>query len=298
MKRPSSFNLILIKINSLNIVSPPDPPLSSQALQRDVTLIVEGVDKYNNLFASLLLPPINSSGRENLGELLVQEGLAKVMEFSVSMLSSGAQKMRDLERAAKLSKLRIWTNYVPTQSNQAKLTDAFLGKVIEVVSGDCIVVKEEGSGGKERRLQLSSLRAPRTATRDRAAEPWANDAKDFLRKKIVGRQVEVKMEYVRKVPALDGTGAGAAGGGAGERELLFANIELLGEGKGEEKANVGEMVAARGFATVLKHKSDEERSRVYDKLLECEELAKQVRLTECITAPHSFHACYDCPSDL
>ena len=49
-------------------------------------MIVEGVDKYNNLFATLLLPT-SSGGRESLGELLVQEGLAKVMEFSVNMLS-------------------------------------------------------------------------------------------------------------------------------------------------------------------------------------------------------------------
>ena len=48
-------------------------------------------------------------------------------------------------------------------------------------------------------------------------------------------------------------------------------------GKGEEKANVGEMVAARGFASVVKHRSDEERSQVYDKLLECEDLAKQAK---------------------
>ena len=72
----------------------------------------------------------------------------------MSMLSSGAQKMRDLERAAKLAKLRIWTHYVPTASNQIKMSDMFNGKVIEVVSGDCIVVKEEVSG-QEKRLQLS-----------------------------------------------------------------------------------------------------------------------------------------------
>ncbi len=38
------------------------------------------------------------------------------------------------------------------------------------------------------------------ATRERQADTWANEAKDFLRKKLVGKEVEVKMEYTRKVP--------------------------------------------------------------------------------------------------
>ena len=68
-------------------------------------------------------------------------------------------------------------------------------------------------------------------TRDRNAEPYASDAKEFLRKKIVGRTVEVKMEYVRKIPS-DGAALGGGGaGGGGERELSFANVELLGEGE-------------------------------------------------------------------
>lgn len=37
------------------------------------------------------------------------------------------------------------------------------------------------------------------------------------------------------------------------------------------------MVVARGFAAVTRHRSDEERSRVYEKLLELEELAKAAK---------------------
>ncbi len=48
-------------------------------------------------------------------------------------------------------------------------------------------------------LDLCSIRAPRPPARDRPAEPWATDAKEFLRKRLIGRPVEVKMEYTRKV---------------------------------------------------------------------------------------------------
>lgn len=38
-----------------------------------------------------------------------------------------------------------------------------------------------------------SLKAPRMGSRDRPSEPWATDAKEFLRKKLIGREVAVKM---------------------------------------------------------------------------------------------------------
>ena len=50
-----------------------------------------------------------------------------------------------------------------------------------MVSGDCVVVKDHACG-VERRVNLSSIRAPRMGTRDRAPEPWAPEAKDFLRR--------------------------------------------------------------------------------------------------------------------
>ena len=43
------------------------------------------------------------------------------------------------------------------------------------------------------------------STRDRPSDPYATEAKEFLRKKLVGRDVEVKMEYTRKIPGTAGT---------------------------------------------------------------------------------------------
>ena len=48
-------------------------------------------------------------------------------------------------------------------------------------------------------LLLLSVRAPRPGGRDRAGEPWSSEAKEYLRKRAIGREVEVKMEYNRKV---------------------------------------------------------------------------------------------------
>ena len=43
-----------------------------------------------------------------------------------------------------------------------------------------------------------------------------------------------------------------------ERVLAFGNVEVVPE-KGEEKQNVGELVVARGFASVIKHRLEEVR---------------------------------------
>ena len=62
------------------------------------------------------------------------------MEFSVNMLTTGGQRLRDLERAAKQQKTGIWTNYVPVATNQGKLSDSFAGKVGEYRNDKCLVI--------------------------------------------------------------------------------------------------------------------------------------------------------------
>ncbi|KXZ48282.1 hypothetical protein GPECTOR_29g59 [Gonium pectorale] len=253
----------------------------ARILNRDVKLVLEGVDKYGNIFGTVLYTPPaplpaapaapaegEAPAQEHLAEQLLKQGLAKCVEWSLGLMpTSAAFKLRDVEKAAKAERRAMWTGYVPAPTNQTKLSDNFSGKVVEIVSGDCVVVKDAASG-LERRVNLSSIRAPRPPARDRPAEAWASEAKEFLRKRIIGKPVEVKMEYTRKVLTPEMQIAGEA-----ERLMSFGNVELVPE-KGEEKQNVSEMVVARGFATVIKHRTDEERSSVYEKLVACEEMAK------------------------
>jgi hypothetical protein len=60
---------------------------------------------------------------------------------------------------------------------------------------------------------MISVRAPRAGGRDRAPENYGLDAREFLRKKLIGKEVTVKMEYTRKmgpqVPGADGAAAAA-----------------------------------------------------------------------------------------
>jgi len=55
----------------------------------------------------------------------------------------------------------------------------------QVVSGDVLAIKDSSSGA-ERRVTLSSIRAPRPARRDEKPEPYGTEAKEFLRQRLIG----------------------------------------------------------------------------------------------------------------
>lgn len=71
----------------------------------------------------------------------------------------------------------------------------FAHQVVEVVSGDCIIVADEdlpyGSPAAERRVNLSSIRCPKLGNprRDEKPAPYAREAKEFLRTRVLGKQV-------------------------------------------------------------------------------------------------------------
>lgn len=57
------------------------------------------------------------------------------------------------------------------------------------------------------------MRGPRAGGRDRAPEPYGLDAREFLRKKLIGKEVTVKMEYTRKIGFVPGQEAAPAAPG-------------------------------------------------------------------------------------
>ena len=63
------------------------------------------------------------------------------------------------------------------------------------MSGDCIIVADAaapyGSPSAERRVNLSSIRAPRmgNARREEKPDNFAREAKEFLRTRLIGKQV-------------------------------------------------------------------------------------------------------------
>ncbi|XP_057767720.1 ribonuclease TUDOR 1 [Salvia miltiorrhiza] len=261
-----------------------------RVLHRDVRIVLEGVDKFSNLTGSVYYPDGESA--KDLALELIENGLAKYVDWSASLLEDDARRrLKNAELQAKKSRLRIWTNYVPPATNSKAIHDQnFTGKVIEVASADCIVVADDslpfGDPAAERRVNLSSIRGPKMGNprRDQKPDPYARDAKEFLRTRLIGRQVNVSMEYSRKVGLTDGAAAPAGSGDT--RVMDFGTVFLVNQAKeGDEAApaagagsqpngvNIAELLVARGFATTVRHRDFEERSNYYDALLSAESRA-------------------------
>jgi len=234
-----------------------------KVLHREVRVVLEGVDKYQNLFGTLYHP--ESGEPVDIAEQFCRLGLSKVVDWSAAMLGyKGVEKLRLGERAAKEQRLRIWRDYVPPPKSSNSMSDNFSGEVIEVVSGDMIVVKDHASK-LERRICLSSIRGPKVGNprRDIKPEPYGHEAKDFLRQRLVGKQVNVSMEYCRKIPLQVLEGAAPA-----NNTMSFGAVTLAEETAGEgSQPNLAEMLVTRGLATVIRHRADEERAMNYDALM-------------------------------
>ena len=66
-----------------------------------------------------------------------------------------AFKLRNAERAAKQAKAGLWKNHVAPASAGTRLSDRFQGPVVEVASGDCLVVLDTASGAQHTPLPQS-----------------------------------------------------------------------------------------------------------------------------------------------
>jgi len=135
-----------------------------------------------------------------------------------------------------------------------------------VVSGDLMVVVDSATD-RERRVCLSSVRAPRAGNprRDVKPEPYGVEAKEFLRQRLVGKSVHVSLDYSRAV--MGGGGAGGAdssngmafgtvtmpGGGGGGGGIPGAAAAVVANGEAGE-TNVAVHLVARGLATVVRAK--------------------------------------------
>ncbi|KAL8497345.1 hypothetical protein ACS0TY_020872 [Phlomoides rotata] len=281
--------------SSGSMVEVPADPFGKEAkhfteirvLHRDVRIVLEGVDKFSNLTGSVYYPDGESA--KDLALELVEHGLAKYVEWSASLLEDDVRrKLKNAELQAKKTRLKIWTNYVPPATNSKAIHDQnFTGKVIEVVSADCIIVADEslpfGDPSAERRVNLSSIRGPKMGNprRDQKPDPYAREAKEFLRTRLLDRQVNVSMEYSRKVGLADGGAAPSVA--ADTRVMDFGSVFLINPPKDGEVAaagagsqtgvNIAELLVARGYATVVRHRDFEERSNYYDALLSAESRA-------------------------
>uniref|UniRef100_A0A8B9PVJ1 Staphylococcal nuclease and tudor domain containing 1 n=1 Tax=Apteryx owenii TaxID=8824 RepID=A0A8B9PVJ1_APTOW len=230
----------------------------SRLLQRDVQIVLESCHN-QNILGTILHP------NGNITELLLKEGFARCVDWSIAVYTRGADKLRAAERYAKERKLRIWRDYVAPTANLDQKDKQFVAKVMQVLNADAIVVKL--NSGDHKTVHLSSIRPPRLegdGAQDKNRKlrplydiPYMFEAREFLRKKLIGKKVNVTVDYIR--PASSATETVPA-----FSERTCATVSIGG-------INIAEALVSKGLATVIRYRQDDDqRSSHYDELLAAE----------------------------
>lgn len=216
--------------------------VEERLLQRGVTVRILGVSP-NNLLVGEVRHPVG-----NIAEFLLKEGLARCTDHHSTWLGAEMGKLRQAERHAKENQLGLFKSHVPQQRGGAE-SEAVVSRVF---SADTLYIRNKN--GVEKRINLSSVRQPKPS--DPKQSPFGAEAKEFLRKRLIGKHVKVTIDGKR--PATEGYD---------EREMAT----VVNNNK-----NVGLMLVENGYASVIRHRQDDtDRSAIYDELLAAEEAAQK-----------------------
>ncbi|RZC36999.1 TUDOR and/or SNase domain containing protein [Asbolus verrucosus] len=230
-------------------------------LQREVEIVLESVN--NNNFVGTIIHP-----KGNIAEALLKEGFAHCVDWSIAFMKSGVEGLRAAEKKAKAARLRIWKDWQSSAPQVTGKEKDFIATVAEVINGDALSVKL--NNGQYKKIFLSSIRPPKeagrvadedgkTAPRPKGFRPlydipWMYEAREYLRKKLIGKKVHVVIDYIQE--ARDGY-----------PEKVCATVTIGGK-------NVAEALVSKGLASVVKYRpDDDQRSSRYDELLTAESKA-------------------------
>jgi len=222
-------------------------------LQRDVVFYIDQIDKTGKAFGTVL------SEDGNAAEEVLSRGLAATVDWSCE-LSVCKTGMRLAERTAREAGIGRWKDYVAPAGANRKVASGdatWQGRVVEVRSGDTLGIQRAGSNAVLT-VSLSSIRCPRLGNKQReeADQPWAVEAKEFVRKELIGQTVTVKVDYQRLV---------------GEADRMFITVV-------HKQRNIAVLLARAGLCESMKHRGDDERSSVYEEITEAETEAKTKKL--------------------
>lgn len=126
----------------------------------------------------------------------------------MNYIKSGVDKLYMAEKAAKEKRTRRWRDWVPSGPQIE-----YSGVVVEIASADAMIIRTQN--GETKKIFLSSIRPPmreKKPSEDKNAPrpkdfrplydiPYMYEAREFLRKKLIRKQVKVVEDYIQ--PAKD-----------------------------------------------------------------------------------------------
>lgn len=258
---PSKYQMITLMISGIRCPGNGEPfgdearfYTESRLLQKDIQVRLEALGPGTQ--SPAFHGSVTAKGN-NIAEHLVREGMAKCMDRTLTG-ALNPEKLRAAETEAKSKKLRLWKDYKQQVRSSA---DSFEAKVIEVINADALNVQNVETN-EVKKIFLASVRAPPRPENEKVERvlydvPFMFEAREFLRTRLIGKRVKVRVDYTQ--PKTDKFA-----------EKVCATV-LVADGG----INVAEALIARGLATVVRYRPDDEsRSSAYDALLQAEQKAK------------------------
>lgn len=197
--------------------------VETRLLQRNVKVEVLGVSPQGQLICVVKHP--NGS----IAEFILKAGLARCTDFHSTMLGGDMTALRQAEKQAKDGKLGLFQGHVDKKGSAGE-ADA---TVARIQTADTVYLRLKH--GAEKRVSLSSIRQPKPS--DPKQAPFQADAKEFLRKKLIGKHVRFTVDGKR-----------AASEGYEEREVVTINAH---------NKNVALQLVEAGYASVIRHRRDD-----------------------------------------
>ncbi|KAL9653653.1 hypothetical protein ABK040_009130 [Willaertia magna] len=246
-------------------------------LNRDVTVVFEGIDKFDSFNGSIIISADESSDKPvTYQEELLLTGYAEIATWSAAK-TKYAHRLRAAEQKAKNEKKGLWVDYEPpkvTLTEEDK--DVFTARVVEVLSGDTVKILKPD--GEEEKISLSNIKAPKfnvfqrgNANKDNkekkdektlpeTSENFGFEARDLLRSKVAGKDVQVRVDYRKSFGKEEDKEKTAD-------SRRFCTLSI-------NNKSVAVDIVKEGFANVIKVKSDSEKTLFYDQLILAETEAK------------------------
>jgi staphylococcal nuclease domain-containing protein 1 len=217
--------------------------IESRLLQRNIQVELLGISPQNQLVATVKHPTQGS-----VAPHILKAGYARCTDFHSTLLGSEMGTLRQAEKEARDNKRGLFHSHT-AKSGASSESDVIVSRIL---SADTIFLRNKT--GSEKRVSLSSIRQPKPS--DPKQAPWGAEAKEFLRKRLIGKHVKSQINGKR-----------AATEGYEEREM--ATVTQNGK-------NVALLLVENGFASVIRHRHDDpDRSPIYDDLLQAEQQAQQ-----------------------
>ena len=217
--------------------------VETRLLQRNVQVEVVSITPHGQVFAQVVHP------RGSIAMFLLQAGLANCNDAHVVEVGTKMMEFRQAEKQAQEQKIGQFRDFVAKPSTQPEKNEA---TVVRVQAGDTIYVRSRA--GDEKRIGFSSIRAPRG--NDPTEGPYRDEAKEYVRKKLIGKHVQVAIDG--KVPP------------TGDYEAKDAATVTL------NNKNIALQLIQEGLATIIRHrKDDNDKSPIYGDLHLAEAKAKE-----------------------